>query len=78
MPTVFRSGPYRPYFYSADRPEPPHVHVVRDDRVAKFWLHPVSLASNEGFPLRELARIQGLVRRNAALLLKAWDEFFAD
>jgi hypothetical protein len=27
MPTVLRSGPYRFFFYSADRGEPPHVHV---------------------------------------------------
>jgi len=31
LPTVLRSGPYRFFFYMADRHERPHVHVVRDD-----------------------------------------------
>ena len=40
MPTILREGPYRFFFYASDREEPPHVHVERDDRVAKFWLDP--------------------------------------
>jgi len=36
MPTILRVGPYRFFFYSADGEEPPHVHVERDDSVAKF------------------------------------------
>jgi hypothetical protein len=38
MPTVLRSGPYRFFFYSADREEPRHVHVARGEARAKFWL----------------------------------------
>ncbi len=30
MPTVFRSGPYRFFFYSNEGSEPPHIHVQRD------------------------------------------------
>jgi hypothetical protein len=78
MPTVFRSGPYRFYFYSADRAEPPHVHVVSDDRIAKFWLDPIWLETNHGFSGPELNRIDGLIRDNAALLLKAWHDFFSN
>jgi hypothetical protein len=43
VPTVLRAGPYRFYFYSGDRDEPPHVHVARDANEAKFWLEPVRL-----------------------------------
>jgi len=78
MPTVFRSGPYRFYFYSADREEPPHVHVVREGKVAKFWLDPVWLETNDGFAGPELNRIEGLIRNNAGFLIKAWHDFFAD
>ena len=51
MPTVLRSGPYRLFFYAGDRDEPPHVHVERVDRIAKFWLDPIGLmeAWNEYF-----------------------------
>ena len=78
MPTAFRSGPYRLFFYSADRTEPPHIHVARDEYVAKFWLNPVGLEANYGFPTRELVKIQGLLRDNVALLQKAWYGFFSD
>jgi hypothetical protein len=43
MRTVLRFGPYRFFFYAGDREEPPHVHVEREDRLAKFWLEPVRL-----------------------------------
>ncbi|MFH1436112.1 MAG: DUF4160 domain-containing protein [Pseudomonadota bacterium] len=43
MPTVLRVGSYRFFFYAGDRDEPPHVHIERDDRIAKLWLDPVRL-----------------------------------
>jgi hypothetical protein len=46
MPTVLWIGPYRFFFYSRENQEPPHIHVERDDNVAKYWLEPVALASN--------------------------------
>jgi hypothetical protein len=78
MPTVLRSGPYRVYFYSHDLNEPPHVHVDRDDRSAKFWLNPVSLARNLGFKPKELRVIERLLVENEALLLAAWQEHLGE
>ena len=46
MPIVLRSGPYRVYFYSHESNEPAHVHIDRDQASCKFWLSPVSLASD--------------------------------
>ncbi|MFO0840392.1 MAG: DUF4160 domain-containing protein [Phycisphaerae bacterium] len=54
MPTIARIGPYRIYFYSQDRREPPHVHMDRDARMAKSWLTPVALAYNIGYRPKEL------------------------
>jgi len=76
MPTVLRSGPYRVYFYSHEPNEPPHVHVDRDDRTAKFWLDPVVLARNVGFGSPELTRIERLIRGNRVDLLEAWHGHF--
>jgi Domain of unknown function (DUF4160) len=76
MPTVLRSGPYRVYFVSHDLDEPPHVHVDRDDRSAKFWLAPVLLARNLGFAAVELRRVQRLVAEHELRLLEAWNEYF--
>lgn len=60
MPTIESIGPYRFFFFAADRHEPPHVHVERDQHVAKFWLDPVRLAASGGFNAKELGRIQNL------------------
>ena len=61
MPTVLRSGPYRFFFYAGDRHEPPHVHIERDEKKAKFWLQPVSFHSSAGFGRRELIEISQLI-----------------
>ena len=78
MPTILRSGPYRFFFYSGDRGEPPHVHVERDASEAKFWLVPVRLERSRGFARSELRRIQGLVDENLKRLLDGWNTFFGD
>ena len=76
MPTVLRQGPYRFFFYSGDRHEPPHVHVEREDRIAKFWLAPVRLQESGGFGRAELTRIESIVTDAAPSLLEAWNDFF--
>ena len=76
MPTVFRSGPYRLYFYSHDGAEPAHIHVDRERFSAKFWLEPVGLARNLGFRPVELRRIERLVTDEQPNLLEAWHGYF--
>jgi Domain of unknown function (DUF4160) len=78
VPTVLRSGPYRLFFYSGDRDEPPHVHVERDDRTTKFWLNPVRLQSSRGFGPAEVRQIQRLVERHREELLRSWNGFFSE
>ncbi|MFH1632688.1 MAG: DUF4160 domain-containing protein [Chloroflexota bacterium] len=77
-PTIFRSGPYRIFFYSGDRDEPPHVHVERDDKIAKFWLEPVRLQRSDGFSRKEINRIQKLVGSNQEQCLDKWYDYFSD
>jgi len=76
MPTVLRIGPYRFFFYAGDREEPPHVHVERDDKIAKVWLDPIRLQQSGGFSRREIDRLQKLLRANHAALLEAWNDYF--
>lgn len=76
MPTVLRIGPYRFFFYAGDREEPPHVHVERDDKIAKVWLDPIRLQRSGGFSRREIDRLQRLLRANHAVLLEAWNDYF--
>jgi len=76
MPTVAMFGPYRVFFYSADRAVPMHVHVEREDKVAKFWFDPVRLARSGGFSRKELGRIEALLREHEPALIEAWNEHF--
>jgi hypothetical protein len=76
VPTVFTEGPYRFFFYSADRNEPVHVHVERDASRAKFWLDPVRLARSGGFGAAELREVERLVAANGQRLVEKWNEYF--
>lgn len=76
MPTVLGRGPYRFFFYASDRDEPAHIHVERDDNVAKFWLDPVRLQSSRGFARVEIGQIERLVNQYQSTLLEAWNEYF--
>lgn len=78
MPTVLRVGPYRFFFYASDRDEPPHIHIERDDNVAKFWLDPVRLQSSGGFSRVEINKIATVVTDHQTELLEAWNEYFGD
>ena len=78
MPTVVREGPYRLFFVSHDRGEPPHVHVRRDDKLAKYWLDPVALAESGGFGRAELNQVATMVDRHRETVLERWREFFGD
>lgn len=77
MPTVLRSGPYRFFFYAGDRDEPEHVHIERDDDIAKFWLAPVRLQNSGGFSRTEINRMLKLVEANRDELLRSWNEYFS-
>ena len=75
-PAVLRSDPYRFYFVSHDLHEPPHVHIDRDSFSAKFWLNPVALAYNLGFPAKELRNLEAITMEHKEELLEAWDGYF--
>ena len=77
MPTVARIGPYRFFFYSDEGDEPPHVHVLRDRDVAKFWLDPASLAYSRGFAAHELNELTRIVRERTAQFMEAWNAHFS-
>ena len=76
MPTIFIDG-YKFRFYSSDRHEPPHMHVIKDDCVAKIWLHPIELEYNRRYNQTELNRIIKITRENQTRLLETWHEYFA-
>jgi len=71
-----RTGPYRLFFYAGDRDEPRHIHVERDDKVAKFWLDPVRLQKSGGFNRNEISKIHKMMEENSAEIEEAWIGYF--
>jgi hypothetical protein len=78
MPVLLREGPYRVYIVSGDRDEPPHVHVQREDNIAKVWIDPVRLESSGGFRRTETNRILRIVEQNRLALVERWNDHFRD
>ena len=76
MPTVFRFGPYRFFFYAGDRDEPVHIHVERDGKVAKFWVDPCNLENSGGFSRSELSKIQKVVSEYQNTIVEVWHDYF--
>lgn len=77
MPTVIIINGFRLYFYSDEGTEPVHIHVSYQDRVAKFWLRPILLASNHGLNSSELKKARKIVEKNENLVWEKWNEFFS-
>jgi hypothetical protein len=75
MPTIVIDG-YKFRFYSSDINEPPHVHIIRGESVAKIWLVPVSVEHNRGYGQPELNRITRLTLQNQEKLLEVWNDHF--
>ena len=78
MPTILRIGPFRFFFYSNENGEPAHIHIQRENMLAKFWLNPVNLASSIRFSPKDLRKLQRLVTENKEVFLEAWNEHFSD
>ncbi len=76
MPTLLRWNGYRFFFYSADRWEPPHVHVVKGEGEVKIWLNDLTVAVNFGYSARELNEIILKTREEREALLSAWKTYF--
>jgi len=83
MPTVWREGPFRFFFYSEERNEPPHIHVeIGDpptDIYAKMWLGPpvaVAVAFWRNFSARDRRAAREIVIRQRTMMEQAWHDHF--
>ena len=76
MPTVLLFHQYRFYFYSRENGEPPHIHVEWGDKLAKYWLSPLELASSKRFRDHELKQLREIVVDRRDEFLKAWHDHF--
>jgi hypothetical protein len=76
VPVILRVAGFSFYFFPSDRNEPPHVHVSRDRKRAKYWLLGIELAKNSGFSRHELGLIERIIRKHREELLEGWYAFF--
>ena len=66
-------GPYRFFFWMNDLSEPPHVHVSREGRTAKFWLAPVRLDDTGRLRADDIRRIARIIESNEEAFLEEWN-----
>lgn len=81
MPTVFRYRGYRFFFYSneGDPLEPLHIHVVKGENIAKFWVEPkIAVAQNYGMNPSELTKLAKIINERKELIREFWNEHFND
>ncbi len=77
MPTILRIGSYRFFFYASDQSEPIHVHVERENNLAKVWVDPVRLQSSGGFNRSEIRQILSIVEKKQVKIMGAWNDYFS-
>lgn len=77
MPTVLRLSGFRFFFYNFENGEPSHIHITNGDKVAKYWLSSVELASPDGFHAHELNKLRSLVIEHSAEFQQKWNEHFS-
>ena len=75
MPTIFILFGFRFMFYANDH-EPIHVHVVKDNKKAKYTINPVTLVQNDGMKPSELSLIRSVIEENEETIAEHWNRFF--
>ena len=78
MPTVLEINGFKFKFFSNENDEPIHVHIIKGGGNAKIWLDPVIVEEySYNFTVQQRREIRRLVRENAEILKRAWDDYFA-
>ena len=76
IPTIFRSGGYRFYFFSREEPRV-HVHAQHETGEGKFWLEPeIAVAQNYGLSPARLTAALRLVQEHEDEIRAAWQTHF--
>ena len=75
-PTIHRERGLRFFFFSREEPRK-HVHVIRAEGEAKFWLEPeIELARNHGLSRRQLKEAEEIVEEHQNEFRAAWYQHF--
>ena len=75
-PTIYRERGFRFFFFSREEPRK-HIHVIRAEGEAKFWLEPeIELARNYGLSRRQLKDAEEIVEERQNEFRAAWHQHF--
>lgn len=55
-----------------------HIHVEKEDKIAKFCLDPVRLQRSGGFRAIEINDLQKKIQDNQEKIIEAWNEYFSN
>jgi hypothetical protein len=77
-PTIHDEDGFRFWFWSADRTEPPHVHVEKGGAEAKWWLIPIREDWSSGFNSSQRRRIRDILFEQLDRMLERWHEASED
>ncbi|MCT0225754.1 DUF4160 domain-containing protein [Synechococcus sp. CS-1328] len=76
LPTVFRDGEFRFFFFSREESRM-HIHVSHRDGEAKFWLSPsIELARNIGLSSSKIKDAERLAVSRQQEIIDAWNNDF--
>lgn len=50
--------------------------MLRDDKIAKFWLEPVRLVNSSGFNRPDISEIFKIIEKNRDKILAGWHGYF--
>lgn len=60
--------------FTREPDEPAHVHVLKDRKIAKFWLDRLEPARNSGYRPHEIEEIKRILKKHKAELLKIYEK----
>ena len=80
MPVVLKYKSYQFFFYSneGDPKEPLHIHVRKNDALAKIWLEPdPHVTESYGFGSHELNELLQIAIKNQRMIARYWNDHFS-
>ena len=74
MPTILEENGFSVMVFTLEPNEPAHVHVMKDRKLAKFWLGSLDVAKNRGYRANELMAIRRILKIHQTELKKSYEK----
>ncbi len=78
MPTLLNWKGHKFLFYSREIGEPPHIHVLKDNKQLKVWLEDLEVARNVRFADHEINDILKVIKEHRAEFVRTWNDYFGN